>query len=125
MPGEESQGRRRTLLAGMAQLGVQATIYVRPSGPHVPARAACLQAMVEDHALAAQVFLDLSEGDRAADERVLAQMRQKTSGTFLFHHEQPHRRPGPWIADAVAWSWAHGGQWRQLAGPLTAETRIV
>jgi hypothetical protein len=29
----------------------------------------------------------------------------------------PHLDPLLWIPDAIAWSWAKGGEWRQLVAP--------
>ncbi len=121
----ESDGRKRTILAEMASLAVSGMVYERASGPHVPARRACLEALSVDHAKTGQIVLDMSEGDRVADERTLRETRTRCAGTFRFRHEEPHRCPGLWLPDALAWSWTRGGVWRQLVMPMVVAVRQV
>lgn len=125
----ESEGRKRTILAAMADLAgagaVSGMVYERATGPHVPARRACLEALSADHAKAGQIVLDMSEGDRAADEKTLREARARLAGAFGFRHEEPHRCPGLWLPDALAWAWTHGGTWRQLAKPMITSVQQV
>lgn len=62
-----------------------------------------------------------------ADKRVLFRdvKRHGVSGTLTYVHESPHQEPLLWIADAVAWSYTRGGDWKRRIQPLIATTRIL
>lgn len=38
---------------------------------------------------------------------------------FSYHHLRRHEEPLLWIADAVGWAWARGGQYRREVEPIT------
>jgi hypothetical protein len=122
---KEKDGRRRFLLGRMAQLEVEARVYLRRAGNAVDARRACLEAAVFDEPAAARFVLDLAEGDRPADRRTLFEARQKCGGNFTYHHLTPPQEPLLWVADAIAWAWSHGSPWRPLVAPLVMGSREV
>ncbi|MFD2840633.1 hypothetical protein ACFSYH_08630 [Populibacterium corticicola] len=39
--------------------------------------------------------------------------------------ETPYQEPLLWVADAIAWSYTKGGEWRQRVDPLIAGITIL
>lgn len=50
--------------------------------------------------------------------------RHDEDGCIRYRHVGRHEEPLMWIADAVAWSVARGGEWRRRVSGRVIETRV-
>jgi hypothetical protein len=131
MPGErrihfqaEHDSRRRKILAALVANRIESLVYLGSGRPD-RVRAACLTELVRDAvALQAGRVVIESRGlagdrtDRATIHRFLAP--RETPG-FSYEHLCPHDDPALAIADAVAWAYGAGGDWRRRIGPVIAK----
>lgn len=125
----ESEGRKRQIVATIVDAGVRATIY-RAAPRHRTRnqrRAACLQALVEDHATGPETLLiiDCDETLVSFDNQRLIEFTRAACCRDTLHYE--HRSTETelllGIPDAIAWCWAKGSRWRQQIAP--AVTHVV
>lgn len=123
---DESERRRRMIIDRLIELDLRTTVY--EAGPSYRTdrarRAACLEALVADHAPEREtlLYLELDQSCVDADRRVLyAATRATGCGDRLrYHHVTPGAEPLVWVPDAVAWSYKRGGEWRRRVAPLIA-----
>jgi hypothetical protein len=120
---KETASRRRGLLDQMARQGCAVGIFVCRSPDRV-ARALLLEAVVSKHRQELRRLVLESRAERdVIDQRQLIATR--LSGLFphnaTFEHLLPYEEPLLWIADAAAWAWGAGGDWRRRADPMIAE----
>lgn len=119
----ESEGRKRQIAAAIVDAGVQATIY--HAGPqhrtHNQRRAACLQALVEDHAAGPETLLiiDCDETLVSFDNQRLIEFTRaaRCRDTLHYEHRSTKTELLLGIPDAIAWCWAKGSRWRQQIAP--------
>ena len=52
------------------------------------------------------------------DRRVLHGALHRERPDIGYRHERAYDEPLLWAADALAWSWAKGGAWREQVRPL-------
>ena len=126
---KEQPERRRLFLSRLAALGAQAQVFHCATKDQVHGRDACLRGIV---ALAAQlsltkIVIERDQSIEKSDRQTLyLEVRRHGLGDALsYTFEDPHHEPLLWIADAVAWSYAKGGEWRQRAAPLITGVTIV
>ena len=125
---DESDARRRTILATITSLELRARVYQTRSTDDVAARAITLSALVKDLAPAAERLVIESRSDRDRDDRqLLVQLRH--SGAFgdglRYEHLQAHEEPLLWVADALAWCVGAGSLWRPLVEPVLDDVRTI
>ncbi|EWC62858.1 hypothetical protein UO65_1806 [Actinokineospora spheciospongiae] len=126
LPGErrvhfqaESNTRRRALISELVAGGISADLYLA-QGPAGQARAACVRAMTIDACKrgAHRVAIESrgETGDRADRLTISSTLRAIGVGTFdgpFYEHVQSHEDPLLGIADATAWAYGAGGDWRR------------
>lgn len=113
----ESHRRRKDLLSVFLTLPVRpAVIFVEGESDPAVARSKCLSALIGIYGSQVSRWVFEQEDaslshDRAALNRALRQgaMAEGTS----YAHARPSTEPCLWIADAVAWSWSRGGEYRR------------
>jgi hypothetical protein len=116
---KESAPRQRKILAVIESFGLDVKLYATPSDNHA-GRARCLNAIVEDAAeVAERLVIERDESRLEFDKQVLyrAVRAHDCVDTLQYELLAPHLDPLLWIPDAIAWSWAKGGEWRQLVTP--------
>lgn len=125
----ESDRRRKSILAEMAKLPVRVWVYV--SGEKEPlARRRSIDALLQD--------LDAVNGERLVIERreISQDAREKSQiaeakrlgqapARLTYTHLGASEEPLLWIADAVAWAYGAGGNWRQRAAELIEQVKDV
>ncbi|GGM81884.1 hypothetical protein GCM10012275_60600 [Longimycelium tulufanense] len=126
LPGErrvhfksERDSRRRLILARLVEAGVRTRLYAA-GGAGEPVRAVLLRHLVTDAiALGAQrLVIDARDpAGNARDRSVIAKTKARAAG-LVYEHMPASGEPLTWIADAVAWSYGAGGDWRRRVEPL-------
>jgi hypothetical protein len=123
---KESPGRRRTILSAITAMPVEARLYECPSERHeLAAREACLSRIVED--LAAQgserLVIELDDSTLVHDRRTLYEAVAKVGvdSQLQYHHLRAKEETLLAVPDAIAWSWAEGGTWRQRVRPIVVD----
>lgn len=118
----ESDSRRRHILSTLEGFGVRAHVVHSGLKHEASGREACLQDLV---ALAARdgherIVLERDESIEHADKKVLyaAVHAHGLRDTMTYAHETAHQEPLLWIADAIAWSYTKGGDWRRRVQPM-------
>ncbi|MFT2712406.1 hypothetical protein [Clavibacter sp. Sh2126] len=118
----ESVSRRRHILSTLESLGVRAHVVHSDLKHEASGREACLQGLV---ALAARdgherIILERDVSIERADKKVLyaAAHEHGLRDTMTYAHETAHQEPLLWIADAIAWSYTKGGDWRRRIQPM-------
>ena len=127
----ESDSRRRAVLSRLRDLGVRAHIVHSDDRSELAARLSCLDAIVD---LAAsrrheRIVLERDDSIEQIDRRFLFDRvnRHGLRGCLSYAHATAHQEPLLWAADALAWSWTKGGDWRrriaQMLEPEDVPTR--
>jgi len=129
---DERDSRRREIAAALIDAGVEVVIY--DAGKRYPtqrqAREECLRAVVTDAAAeAGEIRLVLEQDDSLVQwdaQRLIELARAAGCRDWLRYAtcgllaEQLLAVP-----DAVAWCWAHGGEWRRRVDPVVRLIRQV
>jgi hypothetical protein len=126
----ESNPRRHKVLDAIVESGIRAVIYdagtYRPSNR---ARDACLVRLLEDLEQwgAARLILERDDSVVRSDQTLLYARTRLTSfgERFEYGHLRAHEEWLLSIADAVAWCWVRGGQWRARVEGVVADVRRV
>lgn len=117
----EKDGRRRSILTELQQMGITAFIVSAPksSGP-ILGRERCLGEVAAFAAQLRVVAITVERDDSVAalDRRVLYRALHRQRPDIIYRHERAYDEPLLWAADALAWSWAKGGAWRELVRPM-------
>ena len=116
----ESAARREQILQSIAELrpmGLVVTSHKR--GGDAEARRRCLGELTAwaIEMGVSRLVLELDDSSLALDKHLIFET-SRTSGafeSFSYGWQKPHQEPILWMADALAWSWAHDGPWRQNA----------
>jgi hypothetical protein len=131
MPGQrelhfyhEKTPRRRALADKIARLPVAVRIYKTACTPRTDedARQACLElAVMELLKMGAhRLVIDTrAERDRFDGKTIRQQTHdQPADSNFSYEHNQSNLEPLCWIADAAAWCFGAGGDWRRRIMPI-------
>jgi hypothetical protein len=116
---KESDPRRRTVVSAMVDLDLRVRVY-ESDGPDVVARATCLGRLVDD-VLALGVdrlVLETLESQETADRRTIYERLHGAGRTLTYEHRRSFEEPLLWVADAAAWCYGAGGDWRRRIKPL-------
>ena len=119
----ERVGRRHVILASLNSLDIQGRLYLR-RGPDNDARAECLTALVSDlikmsaNRLVLESRQDRDQADRRVLRTALADLVGATADGPVYEHMRPSEDPLLWPADALAWCYGAGGDWRRRIMPL-------
>jgi hypothetical protein len=129
---KESDQRRRAISDAICAAGVTATIYDagRSYGvDQLAARAACLQAVINDIPAREQTLLVLEQDDSLIhwDKQFLyrAVRAAGLADTLRYEHHRAKSDLLLTIPDAIAWCWARGSPWRERITPaVSAVTQV-
>jgi len=128
---KESNSRRGAIVDAICDAGVTATIYDagRNYASQLDARAACLQAIINDVRADDQTLLVLEQDDSLLqwDKRFLyhAVHAAGLADALRYEHHRAKNELLLTIPDAIAWCWARGGSWRQRIEPAVVTVRRV
>lgn len=114
-PGDARSCRR------LLTVGLRVRIY-ECAAPDVPARARCLQRLVDDlvGVRASRLVLETLDSQLRADRATIGERLEKhgRQQPLVFEHRRAYEEPLLWAADALAWSYGAGGEWRRRIGPV-------
>lgn len=126
---KEADDRKRMILSKLVEFGARAHILHCVAKAQARSREACLMGLVtlakaNNHT---RIVIERDESIELADRRTLFRevKRQGLGETLAYDHQAPHEEPLLWIADAVAWSYTKGGDWKRRIEPLVVTTEIV
>jgi hypothetical protein len=116
---KESDPRRRQVVSALVELDLRVRVY-ESDGPDVVARATCLGRLVDDLLLLGvdRLVLETLESQEAADRRTIYERLRGASGTLAYEHRRSFEEPLLWVADAAAWCYGAGGDWRRRIKPM-------
>lgn len=118
----ESPHRRRLLLAAMADLPVRAVMYTSKQRESIARELAIAALLIDLVGLRGQrLIIEHREDSQNRHERALiaSAVRNGTAPTDLdYQHLNAHEEPMLWVADAVAWAYGAGGEWRRRVRTL-------
>jgi len=118
----ESPARRREILAVLVSLGLTARIYHAERMKEPEAREKCLARVVADATQngVTKIVLERDASVEQFDRRVLYREIEsnRVQGTIQYSHDTAKNEPLLWIPDAIAWSFARGGEWKTRIKPL-------
>ena len=120
----ERDSRRKTILDELVDMGIQAKVYSISGLNPIAARPQLLGALMDDlgEIGATTVTLELEQTALKSDAIVLRNglMKRNLKTKVEYAHRTKSEEPLLWIADAIAWSYARGGDFRRRAQPLIA-----
>jgi hypothetical protein len=124
----EPDRRRRAILSSLVRLPVPTTLYRASAsrGTQTTRRRACLARLVADLATRAdRLVLESDERQDVRDRRDLVELTRAAGcrDTLRYEHLRASQEPLLSVPDAVAWSWARGGEWRRRVSGIV--TRVV
>jgi hypothetical protein len=114
---EGSPPRRREILSTLAGLGLRIHLYRAPVAgrPIRASRDDCLRALIPALlALDVGLVIESCSQDHR-DNQVIGQLAHQSAarGRFAWLHSAPAADPLLWTADAAAWAYGKGGDWRR------------
>ena len=120
---KENKARQGQIAAALCRSGVVVDLYdARTIADQRLARRLVLERLVADCAAAGAHRLVLEQDDSllASDRRTLraAVHAAGVVDELVYEHLPPRSEPLLWIADAVAWCWAHGSTWQERVRPI-------
>lgn len=126
---KESEARRRLILSRLDGMGIRAQVFHCATKDPRVGRELCLSGLV---AYAAEhshdrIVIERDESIMKTDRQVLFRevKRHGLAGALSYEFEVPQADPLLWPADAIAWSYAKGGDWKRRAGALIENTAIL
>lgn len=126
---KEQPERKRLILSRLTSLGVQAQVFHCATKNQFHGRDVCLSGIVAFAAKQghSRIVIERDESIEKSDRQILfREVRQNGCDEALSYAlESPHQEPLLWVADAVAWSYAKGGEWKQRSDVIVTEvTRL-
>jgi hypothetical protein len=123
-----SDRRRRAILSAMLSIQWQGFVVLVDAPDSLTARATCLRKVADlsvDHR-ASRIVIERDDSALEHDRRVLFSYlaNHEAESRIRYEHVGRHEEPLLWIADAVAWSVARGGEWRRRLSGRVIETRV-
>ncbi|RPF22789.1 hypothetical protein [Myceligenerans xiligouense] len=108
----ERDAVRRAVLRTLVEFGVTSAIFRGATRKGRNPREACVRELARYSRQngCRSLVLDLDESVVAQDRRWLHEELCKTD--VRYDHLHRHEEPLLWVADAIAWCWQRGGQWR-------------
>jgi hypothetical protein len=113
-------------LSALRDARAQVTIYDATSHKSVKsARDAALSQLVDDAVKMGAHMLVIERDDQSeASDKMIIRSRTRTGGcsdALRYTHKRAYEECLLAIPDAVAWSWAKGGHWRQRVNGIVVE----
>ncbi|MDG4794297.1 hypothetical protein [Micromonospora sp. WMMD1082] len=127
---KERNDRRRLIIAALRVLDPIIVLYDATGHRDLRiGRELCLRALVADAAKieTERLVLELDDSRRAADAAVLNREIRLAGmiGQIRYDHLRAYDDHLLVLPDAIAWSWARGGEWRAMVRPMIREVRNV
>ena len=124
---KERPQRRRVLLKSMSRLPIRIRIYTSTDKEPV-ARTRAIQALLSDliDLDGRRLVIERREASQDAREHrqiVAAIQAGKAPYELSYNHLASHEEPMLWVADAVAWAYGAGREWRPRVEPLIEQVR--
>ena len=126
---KESSQRRIFLLEEVSTLPIQALIYSSTmKEPY--SRQEIMAALLNDLSAVGCKRLIIERREAGQDARESAQIAAairsgKVPAKMIYDHLRGHEEPLLWVADAVAWAYGAGGEWRRRSMKLIERARSV
>jgi hypothetical protein len=125
MPGQghihfvnERHSRRKSILKEILKFNLQILIYRTDKQSQVQARKLCFEALIDDlSALDASVLvIERDQSSQSSDTTLIKQglVRRGLLRSVEFRFLGKSEEPILWIADAIAWSYSRGKNYRSL-----------
>ena len=119
---QERPQRRRSLLAKMAELPVRTRMYTSEA-KEPTARRRCFAVLLSELVILKgdRIVIERREVSQDAMERhhiALAIQSGNAPAGLRYDHMGGSDEPLLWVADAVAWAYGAGGEWRHRVGGL-------
>jgi hypothetical protein len=113
----EDDSKKKRILKAMKALEVRWTVISVKGLSEPAARKLCLEKMVQqlepdkDYS----IVLDRDESYEAFDRRTIRDelLRKALSKSVQYRHDEPNLEKLLWLPDAIAWTYAKGGNWRR------------
>jgi hypothetical protein len=107
--------------------GLLQVVICEARGDGAEARAACLSELLPVLADLGVTGLTIEsrEGQDSADRRIAHDVMGKLSVPMDYAHRRPHEECCLWCADAIAWAYGAGGDWRRWVLPMVSAVRRV
>ena len=125
----ESPQRRRILLDAMRELPVRTRLYISAEKEPIARQKAIEALLVDLLALGGQrLVIECREASQDERERRLiatAVQRGAAPAELSYNHLRARDEPLLWVADAVAWAYGAGPQWRPRADSLIDHVQDV
>ncbi|PRY43463.1 hypothetical protein [Umezawaea tangerina] len=120
---DESDRRRKEVLARIGELGLRARVWFCRHHDDAAARQVCLMGVVARlvELSVSRLVLESCQHQDVRDRKVLAEALRKTPGPLAYEHFRPREDPLLWASDAIAWCYGAGGDWRRRVEPLLDE----
>jgi len=126
---KEQPERKRLILSRLTAFGAQTHVFHCAAKSQVRGRDVCLTGIVAHAAEHShtKIVIERDESIEKSDRQILfREVRRHGLGDALSYTlEAPHLEPLLWVADAIAWSYTKGGEWKQRADPLIAGITIL
>jgi len=122
---QEKPTRRRLLADAIARLPVEVHVYSRAWNRYdEPVRQECMARLVADllNRQAHRLVIDSRSNKDAHDKRTLRHLLgpHPSASRLVYEHVDSTAESLLWIADAVAWCYGAGREWRKRVDPITA-----
>lgn len=122
---KEGHPRRKQILTELENMRIQAVVYrVKGLNP-IAARALCITAILDDllRVRATNLIFELEESALKSDEVLLRQglLRRGLKSRVEYTHLGKSEEPILWVADAIAWSYARGDDYKRRAMKLITQ----
>jgi hypothetical protein len=116
---KESDPRRRAVVSALVDLDLRVRVY-ESDGPDVVARSNCLGRLVDDMLVLGvdRLVLETLDSQEAADRRTIYERLRAAGGALVYEHRRSFEEPLLWVADAAAWCYGAGGDWRRRIKPM-------
>lgn len=126
---KESNSRRRQILSVYSKLDVKIKMFVAKGLSEGVSRQKCLEALILglEPRTKYRIILDIDQTNFQRDRGVFIDFLPKKSALELisYQHEEPSRENLLWIPDAIAWSFARGGLWKQELEKFEIQTMQI
>jgi len=112
----ESDGRRKQILAVISNLEISCSIYSCSNKKDIEARYRCINALFQDTGPSgiSRVVMEARESQDHRDLKWFKESRRFESHHIVLAHSLPRTEPLLWIPDAIGWAYGRGNPWREM-----------
>ncbi len=125
----ERDSRRKMILDELVDMGIQSKVYSISGLNPIAARPQLLGALMDDLAEieASKLIFERDDSAQKADEFVLRNglVKRNLKNSVEYSHLGKSEEPLLWIADAIAWSFARGGDFGRRVRPLIISVQEI